>query len=177
MRCEKCNAQEATVHITRVVNGSRQDRHYCEDCATRQDTLDFDTPFAANSFLTSLIESIQSNPIKVNYIKTTTCTKCGMNYGRFRQTGRLGCDECYEAFEDKLSPLIRRVQGFERHTGKTPRRAGPALLLKRELETLRNALRQAVAEEAYETAAELRDRIRELERSRSGEAENHDGMA
>ncbi len=163
MLCEKCRQSEATVHITRVVNGSRQDRHYCEACATTQETLDFDTPFAANSFLTSLIESIQSTPIKVNYIKTTTCTKCGMNYGRFRQTGRLGCDECYQAFGDKLAPLIKRVQGFDRHTGKAPRRAGGALRLKREIEGLKAELQQALAEEAYETAALLRDRIRALE--------------
>lgn len=169
MLCEKCRQSEATVHITRVVNGSRQDRHYCEACATTQETLDFDTPFAANSFLTSLIESIQSTPIKVNYIKTTTCTKCGMNYGRFRQTGRLGCDECYQAFGDKLAPLIKRVQGFDRHTGKAPRRAGGALRLKREIEGLKAELQRALAEEAYETAAVLRDRIRALEQPEAKE--------
>ncbi len=163
MTCERCKNNEATVHITRVVNGDRREHHYCEICATTQENVDFDTPFAANSFLTSLIESIQSTPIKVNYIKTTTCSKCGMNYGRFRQTGRLGCDECYRAFEDKLTPLIKRVQGADRHTGKVLKRAGGALKLKREIEQLKGELQQAIAQEAFEDAAVLRDRIRELE--------------
>lgn len=164
MRCERCKKSEATVHITRVVNGNRQDHHYCEVCATTQENIDFDTPFAANSFLTSLIESIQSTPIKVNYIKTTTCSKCGMNYGRFKQTGRLGCDECYRAFEDKLMPLIKRVQGFDRHTGKVLRNVSCSLKLKREIEQLKGSLQGALAHEAYEEAAVLRDQIRALEK-------------
>lgn len=164
MQCERCNKNEATVHITRVVNGDREEHHYCESCATTQENIDFDTPFAASSFLTSLIESIQSTPIKVNYIKTTTCSKCGMNYGRFKQTGRLGCDECYRAFADKLMPLIKRVQGFERHTGKVLRRASGSLKLKREIEQLRGELQMALAQEDYEEAAVLRDQIRALEK-------------
>ncbi len=169
MKCERCKKNEATVHITRVVNGDRREHHYCETCATTQENIDFDTPFAANSFLTSLIESIQSTPIKVNYIKTTTCSKCGMNYGRFKQTGRLGCDECYRAFEDKLTPLIKRVQGSERHTGKTIRRAEGTLRLKREIQQLKGELQQAVAQEAYEEAARLRDEIRAMEKKAAGE--------
>lgn len=164
MQCERCRKNEATVHITRVVNGDRKEHHYCETCATTQENIDFDTPFAANSFLTSLIESIQSTPIKVNYIKTTTCSKCGMNYGRFKQTGRLGCDECYRAFEDKLMPLIKRVQGNDRHTGKVLGRASGSIRLKREIEQLKGALQHALAAEAYEEAATLRDQIRALEK-------------
>lgn len=173
MKCERCKKNEATVHITRVVNGERNEHHYCEACATTQESIDFDTPFAANSFLTSLIESIQSTPIKVNYIKTTTCSKCGMNYGRFRQTGRLGCDECYRAFEDKLMPLIKRVQGFDRHTGKVVKKAGGALKLKREIEQLKGELQQVISQEAYEDAAVLRDRIRELEKQFAEEGGSH----
>lgn len=164
MKCERCNKSEATVHITRVVNGDRKEHHYCEVCATTQENGDFDTPFAANSFLTSLIESIQNTPIKVNYIKTTTCSKCGMNYGRFRQTGRLGCDECYRAFEDKLMPVIKRVQGFDRHSGKVIKKAGGAQRLKKELATMKSSLKESIDQENYENAAILRDRIRELEK-------------
>lgn len=164
MKCERCKKSEATVHITRVVNGDRREHHYCEVCATTQDDGDFDTPFAANSFLTSLIESIQNTPIKVNYIKTTTCSKCGMNYGRFRQTGRLGCDECYRAFEDKLMPVIKRVQGFDHHAGKVIKKAGGTQRIKKEITNMKASLQEAIAQEAYENAAVLRDRIRELEK-------------
>lgn len=164
MLCERCKKNEATVHIIQMVNGDRADHHYCESCAINQENIDFDTPFAANSFLTSLIESIQSSPIKVNYIKTTTCSKCGMDYGRFKQTGRLGCDECYKSFADKLFPLIKRVQGSDRHMGKIIRRSSDSQILKRELEHLKEKLQIAIAQEAYEEAALLRDQIRSLER-------------
>lgn len=164
MLCERCKKNEATVHIIRVVNGDRKEHHYCESCAVTQENIDFDTPFAANSFLTGLIESIQSTPMKVNYIKTTTCSKCGMNYGRFKQTGRLGCDECYRAFEDKLLPLIKRVQGSEQHTGKVLGRATGPVKIKHEIEHLKASLQYALAQEAYEEAAQLRDQIRALEK-------------
>lgn len=169
MQCERCKKNDATVHIIRVVNGERKEHHYCESCALSQENIEFDTPFAANSFLTSLIESIQSTPFKVNYIKTTTCSKCGMDYGRFKQTGRLGCDECYRAFADKLLPLIKRVQGSDRHTGKVLRRASGSRLLKREIEGLKDRLQLALLQEAYEEAALLRDQIRALEKESQGE--------
>jgi protein arginine kinase activator len=76
----------------------------------------------------------------------------------------LGCDECYKAFADKLEPLIKRVQGFDRHTGKVLKRASGPLRLKKEIEQLKNSLQQALVEEAYEEAARLRDLIRELEK-------------
>jgi protein arginine kinase activator len=55
------------------------------------------------------------------------------------------------------------VQGTTQHTGKVPKRAGGKLTVKREIEKLKAELHQAVQEEAYEKAAELRDRIRALE--------------
>ena len=64
---------------------------------------------------------------------------------------------------DSLTPLFRRVQGTTQHTGKVPKRAGGKLSVKREIEKLKAELHQAVQEEAYEKAAELRDRIRALE--------------
>jgi len=118
-----------------------------------------------NGFMAGLLDTIKSSGLKVNYIKTTACSKCGMTYGRYRELGQLGCDACYEAFEEKLNPLIRRIQGSERHTGKMPVRYRGAVKIQREILRLRTQLDQAVRREAFEEAALLRDRIKALESS------------
>lgn len=75
----------------------------------------------------------------------------------------MGCGQCYETFADQLGPLLRKVHSATEHTGKTPKRAAGPLKLKREIQALRRELQAAVAEEDFERAAQLRDRIRELE--------------
>jgi protein arginine kinase activator len=91
------------------------------------------------------------------------CRICGMSYRDFARAGRLGCSRCYETFEDRLDPLLRRIHGSGRHMGKAPAKASGAARARRELEELRRQLSAAVAQEAYEKAAELRDRIKAIE--------------
>ena len=73
----------------------------------------------------------------------------------------LGCPHCYDAFRDELLPMIRRTHGNVRHkAGDEPKKAKqPAPSEKEKLEA---ELKEAVAAENFEKAAELRDRIRAL---------------
>lgn len=86
-----------------------------------------------------------------------------MKFVDFRNSGRLGCPHDYQAFAAELTPLLESIHGSTRHLGKTPRRLPRNKQLQQELTRLRKQLHQAVVEEAYEEAARLRDRIRELE--------------
>lgn len=36
MLCDNCKKNEATVHMTRVVNGKKSERHLCNACAKQQ---------------------------------------------------------------------------------------------------------------------------------------------
>ena len=65
-----------------------------------------------------------TNP-RVEVVKQSpACGACGTTFAKFRQTGLLGCAQCYFAFEDRLAPLIERAhEGASQHVGKTPRRA------------------------------------------------------
>ncbi len=165
MLCQKCNEKEANVHVTKIINGKKTEVHLCEECARQNDEMNIETPFTMNNFLTSILDSIHSSPIKVDYIKTTTCSKCGMNYGKFKQLGRLGCSECYKIFDEKLMPLIKRIHGSEVHVGKVPKKAGSKIRIKKEIMALKKELNSAVKKEEFERAAELRDKIKELEKN------------
>ena len=97
------------------------------------------------------------------------CSECGMTYKDFRKVGRLGCKGCYSAFSSQLERLFKRIHGAVRHEGKGPRPSspepGPSPGSGNEWQKLREALRKAVAEESYEKAAAIRDRIAQLEAS------------
>jgi len=80
-------------------------------------------------------------------------------------TGYLGCSECYSQFLPMLRPLIARIHGHAKHTGKVPARAGKAVRFRKELESLRDELRTMIEAEEYEKAALVRDRIRDLEKA------------
>ena len=68
-----------------------------------------------------------------------------------------------EAFREDLAPLLENIHGDTRHCGKTPRRLPQTKQTQSELVQLRKQLTQAIHKEAYEEAAQIRDRIRKLE--------------
>ncbi|SKC87953.1 UvrB/UvrC motif-containing protein [Maledivibacter halophilus] len=164
MLCEKCKQNNATVHLTKIINNKKIELHLCEECARRTQDISFENPFTINNFLTGLLDSVQGSPLKVDYIQTTTCSKCGMSYGKFKQLGRLGCSECYKTFNEKLMPLVKSVHGSKHHTGKVPKKAGSLIRLKREILTKKKELSRAIDKEEFEKAAELRDKIKLLEK-------------
>ena len=92
------------------------------------------------------------------------CPNCGMSYRDFQQTGKIGCSVCYATFRRQLEPLLRRIHGSSTHSGKIPHRTGGTLETKHTIEKLRRTLKECVAQEEYEKAAELRDKIRLLEK-------------
>jgi protein arginine kinase activator len=74
----------------------------------------------------------------------------------FRAGGRLGCPQDYWVFSKGLMSLLQRYHGATRHVGKVAKRHEGA----KERLRLRTRLREAIAREAYEEAARLRDLLR-----------------
>lgn len=171
MFCDECRERPASVHITKIVNGEKTQVRLCKDCAAKyQQQLGFGiTPdFSFHKFLAGILDSDSfEGPIGTGYRKKLECEQCGLSYSQFRDTGRLGCDKCYETFSEKLDPVLRRIHGSIRHTGKVPKRAGGSLRIKQEIQRLRNELQELVSKEEFEKAAQVRDTIRDLEQKLS----------
>lgn len=168
MLCDSCKDKEATVHITKVINGVKTEGHYCDECARqKQKDLNIVSPFSLGVPLS--IQNILDGFFEVsNFAKESRkppaeCPVCRMKFDEFRSKGRLGCGNCYKEFNSEITPLIRRVHGNIQHVGKVPRRTGGILKIKRDILKLKDELRLAVQSEEYEKAAKLRDEIRELE--------------
>jgi protein arginine kinase activator len=92
------------------------------------------------------------------------CARCGGTFQDFRETGRLGCSDCYRTFESPLRDLLRRLHGSTHHLGERYAERDPAAAQAREQAAeLREQLRLAVETENFELAAEIRDRLRVVE--------------
>lgn len=170
MICSECGKRPATVHITKIENGKKSDMHLCEQCALAKGALNFNTGFSINDLLTGILNNGDALPIKMDFMDDPVCPVCGIKYSRFRETGRFGCGSCYKTFGDRLIPLFRRIHGNINHTGKIPGRAGVRLKAVREMEILKTELTNAIKNEEYEKAAEIRDKIRALDKVNGREA-------
>lgn len=171
MICEECGKNPAVVRVEQTINGRKVTRNLCQECAQQKGILPvfFQPGFSINNLLSALLGSqTQSQPQKDTGMEVR-CPVCGLSYRDFARVGRLGCSRCYETFEDRLGSVLRRIHGSDHHIGKIPHKASGALGLKREVERLKKELNQAIADEAYEEAARLRDEIKELEMKAKGD--------
>jgi protein arginine kinase activator len=168
MLCERCKKQPATFYVTRIVNGEKTETHLCQECAAETGHLNMVMEPQVNftNFLAGLLNN-EMGFAPPTLSATTQCSNCGLTYDDFRQQGQFACSHCYEDFDEYLDALLRRIQGSSEHTGKTPARSGGALKVQREVETLKRQLTEAVAKEEFEKAAQLRDRLRKLEKERT----------
>lgn len=161
MICNLCGAQEASIHLTEIVNNQMIEIHLCEACAQEKGT-DFKTHFNLTDLLAGLADPDKTSK-SVEKRFGGRCPECAMTYDEFGKSGRLGCAFCYEAFSKMLLPLIKRVQRSTVHVGKRPSRVNPETSRGRELQLLQERLAKSVQREEFEEAARLRDEIRQAE--------------
>jgi len=168
MLCQECGKRTATLHFTKIINGDKTEFHFCEACAREKGE---GIPGTANGFsIHSLLSGLLDfDPVPANSFggvkpQALRCDNCGLTYTQFSKMGRFGCSHCYAKFGNKLDPILKRVHGNTVHVGKVPKRSGGQIQLKREIEQLRHELHELIAREEFENAAQIRDRIRELER-------------
>jgi len=159
------------------------EQHLCEICAQ---TLDLPHAPALQKAQLDIWKLLQITAKQTRRKGGPTCPGCGLQLEEFRRKGRLGCPRCYEAFAAHLGELFERVHGARQHVGRLPGafaagvadettvegEAGVEAHVDRDRERrlvdLRKKLEVAIKEEAYESAARLRDELKQLEEPRKG---------
>ena len=163
MFCQICNKNPATVHLTEIQDNRSSELHVCQACAQEKGL----TPqvgskkFSISELLAGMVDGMAT--AEEEKVGPVQCPSCGMHYTAFKETGRLGCAQCYATFQAKLRPLLRRIHGSTRHSGKHPAADGEAVARTRQVQRLQDELQRAIDQEDFERAAELRDRIRTLD--------------
>ena len=170
MDCDICKKNSATVHVTEISpaaeEGSKdavQLRHVCGTCAQKLDLPHMTVGAGAPQGLSDIWNLLQQSARRARAAGTLACPDCGMTLAEFRNKGRLGCPNDYKIFGEYLRPLLQRVHKDLTHRGRRPGLDDHELERMRHLSDLRAKLDAAVRDEAYESAAQLRDAIQQLE--------------
>lgn len=185
MLCQNCGNNEANFRYTQIINGVKKEIALCSNCAKEIgiDKIDIpDFPISFNSFLGdffndyaehSLLPSFQSTAVK--------CKKCGTTYDDFIDKGLFGCSDCYDTFSNPIDSLLKNLHGTAKHIGRginnfsnvNDKINGEIKKSKNEKvednqkintdnqkEDLQKQLEKAIAEERYEDAAIIRDKMK-----------------
>jgi len=156
LNCERCNNAQATVHLMKQIDDHKEHLHLCQECAEELEESEETMGVSISSILSNLSDEEQSDE------EDLQCDECGLDLETFQQRGRLGCPACYDVFQEHVEPLIKRVHGADEHVDGGGGELG-VVPNDRKKKLLEKKLKEAVDEERYEDAAQLRDRIEELE--------------
>ena len=158
MLCDICKKNEATVHLTQIVDAKMLKVDLCETCS-KANGIQEASGFSLADLLVGLgaADEIRMDGPGVQ------CPLCGFTQADFKKAGRLGCSACWETFEAGLASLLKAMHKSDRHIGKVPKRVARTALVGGRLKELTEQLEKAVNSEKYEEAAHIRDQIRELE--------------
>lgn len=180
-RVKKCHicGKRASIFLTQIINGQASDLALCETCARVKGLFDPQSlTFAEKFFPEAFRESVdklvreligeakeEKQPAASRQRSSdmlTQCPVCGFTLQNFRDTGRLGCTDCYNVFTDEIhaETAPETVDSSDTPLPAAPKdEESPALARKR----LEQQLQAAVEREDYETAATLRDRLKDMQ--------------
>jgi len=162
MFCEQCKENLACVHLTKIVDGEKTEKHLCSQCASKNGEI----PFAGDGFAVhDFLKAFFNQHSETQASNEVICPNCGMAFSDFNNKGKIGCAICYNVFGEHLDSLLRRIHRTSSHAGKIPQRAGEAVAIRMKLKGLRQELERYVSREDYENAARIRDEIRSTERA------------
>ncbi|MDP2873119.1 MAG: UvrB/UvrC motif-containing protein [Bacillota bacterium] len=170
MLCQECRLRPASVKVTAIIGGQKREVHLCDACAQSRGEVEFggEAKISIGEMLAALLHQHGMLHPAATGAPDIKCDNCGLSFDGFTKTGKLGCSECFTKFDEQLKHVLRHIHGSARHVGRMPRRAGGTLRLKRQMQALRDELAACVQAEQFERAAELRDRIKDLEAAEGG---------
>jgi len=98
MKCQECDNQ-ATVHLTHIVQGKKQVINLCQECAEKKEILK-----QQELNLSAILQTVIGQHIgqQTDELSRLTCPCCGIKYMEFKAEGRLGCPQDYEVFQQAL---------------------------------------------------------------------------
>ena len=162
MLCEECGEREASFHYTEIADGITSELHLCEECAKKRGFI-LPSTFSLADLLGGLLEPEYPPSLEPGL----RCKNCGFTYSNFKETGFLGCSQCYSFFKRPLEPLLKKIHGSSKHIGKFPKKKREEKKEKvLDLQLLQEKLKEAIAKEEFEEAASLRDKIKEMEKGK-----------
>ena len=180
MKCQNCGENEANFRYTEIINGVKKEIALCDECRKKLGIqgLDFNIPINFSSFFGDFLNEYDDSTLfpMLTKPKQLECDNCGMTYDEFVKEGKFGCSNCYDVFDSRIEPILKRIHGESKYLG----RKGKTSKVKEKIQKndveeikdekqsdiaeMKKELKRLIKEEKYEEAAVLRDKIKELEK-------------
>lgn len=165
MNCDRCG-KPSVYHSTLIVNGVSQTTNLCRDCAIKEGVF--------NSNPTSIFDDMFeafADFLPFEKVADIVCPVCKTSLREFKNTARLGCPNCYDAFREEIGKIVKRLAPFETHKQeaisnakvKTDNSKKKAQTKEEKIASLRSEMALAVKEERYEDAGKIKKQIQKLE--------------
>ncbi|MDR2576960.1 MAG: UvrB/UvrC motif-containing protein [Puniceicoccales bacterium] len=175
VKCDCCGAP-AVVCLMQVANGSTMRINLCANCARERGVIDeYGAP--TEHVLQEVALKAANNS---RDFFSGICQACGFSGTLFPEKKSFGCPRCYETFSQLLDATLKRMHCGTLHKGKvpvaqviakmpqsvdlcfskdTPQGANECGMTAMDLQVL---MEYAIAQERYEDAAQLRDKLKTL---------------
>lgn len=167
--CQVCQKRPATSHLVELEpdHTVARELHICGACVRNLQLDLHHAPPDIDAILQQETSISTKDKSKIRRKRKDTkglkCPACGLTFQDFAGVNRFGCTECYDAFGALLLEALREIHGADQHLGRVP---GSAATIpdrrSSERARLQQALADAIAHEAYEDAARLRDQLAAL---------------
>ncbi|MCM8529781.1 MAG: UvrB/UvrC motif-containing protein [Lentisphaeraceae bacterium] len=162
--CDICKKNVAAIHIEKHAGENHTQMKICCQCAG----IEALSPENLKS------EDIQKIIADLAFLQKPSepeeCSECGTTTVDFDKSKRVGCGACYDNLKASINLQLHPNVVQNKHLCKTPFKLGFEPIQKEEvdeLQVLEARLSSLVAEENYEFAAKVRDKIAELKKALS----------
>lgn len=162
MHCQQCHKNFASIRYAEVVDGQVMDQHLCSECLEKR-KINQKPGFEFSKPSPFLRRDKDAGSRGSALFPMPVCSTCDTDLNTIRNTGMVGCADCYSAFRDQLESVLVELHGATTHGGKVPRVDDARARVRQDLETKRALLKRSLRAERYEEAALLRDEIKALE--------------
>ena len=171
MLCDECGKNEANFIIKMMTEDGVRERSLCPECFKKYNIHQNQMGLGdIMKLFGGMRRRREEEDGEFSEYDDMTCFACGARFGDIRKNRQVGCSECYKEFAEPLKKLYPDVFS-RRHTGRTPTRVYDETGVAKRIERLMRELQDAIDEENYEHAAEVRDEVRQLrERIKGGAA-------
>ncbi|MGB0991231.1 MAG: UvrB/UvrC motif-containing protein [Akkermansiaceae bacterium] len=181
MKCDYCD-RKATVYFSQIVGETTKKQCLCDECAVErgvtdpggfmlgefnpqssEDAQETSTPSEAPSFFMGQEDKEQGGeqPARPSGSGRPegSCPTCGFAFDDLKKTGRLGCAGCYQFFREEVKANLSGMHKGLSHKGQVPEGMMEAFQRQQAIDTIRQDMDLAIAQEDYEKAAALRDEL------------------
>ncbi len=163
MICDVCNERESVISYTKFDGENVEEVHLCEKCAEEKLKSDFSRYMNIGINLDDFLKNIFQFASQITQDNEDYfCENCGMSFSEYRQSGIVGCSNCYDTFRNEIKNYFKSINKVPKHIGNIPQNANKNLKNKREISQLESELEILISLEEYENAAIVRDKIKLL---------------